>query len=77
MSKKRINIYVDEEMYEQFKKATAISGDTITAVMNHAMKEYIDAINLILETKDKDKLFDLMYKKMKNIEMEVDRQNEK
>ena len=75
--KKRINIYVDEEMYEQFKKATAISGDTITAVMNHAMKEYTDAINLILETKDKDKLFDLMYKKMKNIEMEVDKQTEK
>jgi len=71
MNKKRINIYVDSEMYDQFKRATAISGDTITAVINHAMKEYVEAINLILETKDKDKLFEMMYKKMKKIEDET------
>jgi len=77
MAKKRINIYVEDDLYEEFKKTLSISGETVTAVFHHTMREYIDTINLILETKDKDKLFDLMYKKMKFIEEEVDKQTEK
>lgn len=76
MAKKRINIIVDVELYEQFKKVLPIAGDTITSVFHHTMREYIEAINLILETQDKDKLFELMQKKMKDIEVEVDRQIE-
>ena len=41
MAKKRINIYVDEDIYKEFKKVCALSGETVTSVVDEAMKEYI------------------------------------
>lgn len=76
MTKKRINIYVDDEVYQEFKGVCALTGETVTSVMNEAMKEYISSVKMILEAGDKDKLLELIHKKlniqMYSIEKEID-----
>lgn len=68
MAKKRINIYVDEDVYKEFKGVCALSGETITSVVDQAMKEYINAIKMIIEAGDKDKLMAMIQSKL-NIQM--------
>ena len=77
MAKKRINIYVDDEVYQEFKKVCALSGETITNVIDEAMKEYIKAIKMIIEAGDKDKLMAMIQNRldiqMNTIESEIDK----
>ncbi|MGL5312678.1 MAG: plasmid partition protein ParG, partial [Peptostreptococcaceae bacterium] len=68
MAKKRINIYVDEDIYKEFKGVCALTGETVTSVMDEAMKEYISAIKMILEAGDKDKLMAMIQSRL-NIQM--------
>lgn len=76
MPKKRINIYVDDEVYQEFKSICAITGETVTSVMDSAMKEYISAVKMVLEAGDKDKLMALIQRRldvqMNTIEKEID-----
>lgn len=76
MAKKRINIYVDEDIYAEFKKVCALSGESVTSVVDEAMKQYIDAIKMIIEAGDKEKLMAMIQNKldvqMTNIEEEID-----
>jgi hypothetical protein len=72
MAKKRVYVYADEDKYAELKRLTSITGDTVAGIFDEAMTNYIEAINLILETKDKDALFDHFYKKMKDFEKEVE-----
>ena len=76
MAKKRINIYVNEDVYSEFKKACALSGETVTGVFDEAMKQYIGAIKMIIEAGDKEKLIAMIQNKldvqMTNIEQEID-----
>lgn len=73
MAKKRINLYVEPELYEEFKKVLPVTGDTISGVFDHAMREYISAIKMIIESNDKDALFDMMKIKMELVEQEADK----
>lgn len=77
MAKKRINIYVDEDIYKEFKKVCALSGETVTSVVDEAMKEYINAIKMIIEAGDKDKLMAMIQSKldiqMSTIESDIDK----
>lgn len=73
MAKKRINLYVEPELYEEFKKVLPVTGDTISGVFDHAMREYISAIKMIIESNDKDSLFDMMKRKMELVEQEADK----
>ena len=68
MAKKRINIYVDEDIYKEFKKACALSGETITSVVDEAMKQYIDSIKMIIEAGDKESLLAMIQSRL-NIQM--------
>ena len=52
MSKKRINIYVDDIVYQEFKQVCALTGETVTSVLDEAMKQYIDSIKMIIEAGD-------------------------
>lgn len=74
--KKRINIYVDEEVYSEFKKVCALSGETITAVLDEAMKQYISSIKMIIEAGDKDSLMAMLQRRldvqMNSIEDEIE-----
>lgn len=76
MAKKRINIYVDEDIYGEFKQVCALTGETVTSVVDQAMKEYISAIKMIIEAGDKDKLMDMLQRRldiqMNSIEKEID-----
>lgn len=80
MAKKRINIYVDEDIYKEFKKVCALSGETVTSVVDEAMKEYINAIKMIIEAGDKDKLMAMIQSKldiqMSTIESDIDKRLE-
>lgn len=80
MAKKRINIYVDEDIYKEFKGVCALTGETVTSVMDEAMKQYIASIKMILEAGDKDKLMAMLQKslniQMNNIESEIDKRLE-
>ena len=75
-NKKRINIYVDEEIYAEFKKVCALSGETITGVLDEAMKQYISSIKMIIEAGDKDSLMAMLQRRldvqMTSIEEEID-----
>lgn len=82
MAKKRINIYVDEDIYKEFKKVCALSGETVTSVVDEAMKEYINAIKMIIEAGDKEKLMAMIQSKldiqMNTIESDINKRlNEK
>ena len=48
MAKKRINIYVDDNVYQEFKQVCALTGETVTSVMDEAMKQYIASIKMII-----------------------------
>lgn len=76
MAKKRINIYVDEDVYSEFKKVCALSGETITSVMDEAMKQYISSIKMIMEAGDKDSLMAMLQRRldvqMTSIEEDID-----
>lgn len=79
-NKKRINIYVDIDTYTEFKKSCSFFGDTVTNVIDSAMKEYINAINMIVEAGNKDKLIELIQKRfdnqMNNIETDIQKEIE-
>ena len=74
--KKRINIYVDEEVYSEFKKVCALGGETITGVLDEAMKQYISSIKMIMEAGDKESLMAMLQRRldvqMNNIEDEIE-----
>lgn len=76
MAKKRINIYVDDEVYQEFKGICALTGETVTSVMDTAMKEYIQSVKMIIEAGDKEQLMALLQRKlniqMQSIEKEID-----
>lgn len=74
MAKKRINIYVEPDLYAEFKKYLPITGDTASGLFDHAMREYLSTIKMVMESNDKDALFEMMRKKMKLIEEEVSSQ---
>lgn len=80
MSKKRINIYVDDIVYQEFKQVCALTGETVTSVLDEAMKQYIDSIKMIIEAGDKDKLMAMLQRRldvqMNNIESEIDKRLE-
>ena len=77
MAKKRINIYVDEDIYAEFKQMCALGGETITSVIDQAMKEYNNAIKMVLEAGDKDKLMAMIQRRldiqMTTIESDIDK----
>jgi len=76
MAKKRINIYVDEDIYKEFKKVVALTGETVTSVVDEAMKQYIDSIKMIIQAGDKDSLMAMIQSKlnvqMAKVETEID-----
>lgn len=78
MAKKRINIYVDEDIYKEFKKVCALTGETVTAVIDEAMTQYIDSVKMIIEAGDKDKLMAMIESKLSlqiaKVEEEIDTQ---
>ena len=76
MAKKRVNIYVDEDVYKEFKGVVALTGETVTSVFDEAMKQYIDSIKMIIEAGDKNTLMDMLQKKLdiqvNKVEEEID-----
>lgn len=76
MAKKRINIYVDEDIYKEFKTTVAITGETVTSVIDEAMKQYIDSVKMIIEAGDKDTLMAMLQRRldiqMNKVEDEID-----
>lgn len=76
MAKKRINVYVDEDIYKEFKKVCALTGETVTAVIDEAMTQYIDSVKMIIESGDKDKLMAMIESKLSlqiaKVEEEID-----
>lgn len=76
MAKKRINIYVDEDIYKEFKKVCALSGETVTSVVDEAMKQYISSIKIIIQAGDKESLMAMIQSRldiqMNNVEKEID-----
>ena len=73
MAKKRVNLYVDVEKYARLKELTAITGDTVASIFDEAMTSYIDTINLILQTKDKDVLFNHFNKQIQKMKDEMEK----
>lgn len=64
MSKKRINIYVDEYIYSEFKKFCSLSGKSVSSVLDCAMKQYIDSIKNIIDSGDKETLMAMLQRRL-------------
>lgn len=69
MAKIRRNFYVDEEVYEEFKRLTAINGDSMASVVNECMKEYNSLMKMTLAGMNAQELLD--YKTYK-VRMQLD-----
>lgn len=53
MAKKRINVYVDEPLYKELKGVVEVTGDTITAIFEEAVRTYIQTYReLVASGKD-------------------------
>lgn len=76
MAKKRVNIYVDEDIYKEFKGVCALTGETVTSVVDESMKQYIDSVKMIIEAGDKDTLMAMLQRKldiqMNKVEEDID-----
>lgn len=69
MAKIRRNFYVDEDVYEEFKRLTAINGDSMASVVNECMKEYNSLMKMTLAGMNAQELLD--YKTYK-VRMQLD-----
>ncbi len=52
MAKKRINVYVDEQLYRDLKALVAVTGDTVTSIFEEACKGYIETYEAIVASGD-------------------------
>lgn len=71
IERKRINIVVDIEKYDRFKRLLAVMGITVTDFFDEAMTEFIDNMEQIVENQDKEAFFQMMQKNIDEIQRQV------
>lgn len=69
MAKTRRNFYVDDDVYEEFKRFASVNGHSVSNVINECMKEYNSIMRMTLSGMSAQDLLD--YKTYK-VKMELD-----
>lgn len=62
--RKRINIVVDIETYDKFKRLLTSIDITITDFFDNSMSEFIKSMETIVENEDKDALLQVISKNL-------------
>lgn len=75
--RKRINIFVDVETYDKFKRLLETMGITITDYFDDSMKDFIRSMEAIVETQDKEAFLKMMSKNLDSIQEQVKKELEK
>lgn len=76
-NRKRVNIYVDVEKYDRFKRLLGIMGVTVTDFLDGAMTDFIDSMEHIIETQDKDAFLEMITKNIDSIQKQVEEEIKK
>lgn len=69
--RKRINIVVDVETFDRFKRLLEVMGITITDFFHDSMDEFINSMETIVENEDKDAFLQMMAKNLDSLQNKV------
>lgn len=69
--KKRLNIYVEIEKYDRFKRILDAMGITVTDFMDQTMTDFIDNMEEAVMNKDKDVFLNMMARNIDAIQEQV------
>ena len=70
MAKTRRNFYIDDDLYEEFKRMTAINGHSMANVISECMKEYNSLMRMTVAGMSAEELLDY---KVYKVKMQLDR----
>lgn len=71
VEKKRINIYVEVEKYNRFKKILDIMGITVTDFIGQTMDDFINSMEQAVLNQDKDAFLEVMARNVDAIQEQV------
>lgn len=77
VARKRINIVVDTDKYDRFKRLLEVMGITITDFFDEAMTNFITSMETIVENKDKEAFLQMMAKNLDVIQKQVEEELKK
>lgn len=70
-ARKRLNSFVDLETYERLKKVLDIMGLTVTDFINQAMKDFLDNMEEVVTSQDKDAFMKMMAMNIDSLQQQV------
>ena len=70
VAKTRRNFYLDDDIFEEFKRMTALSGDSMASVITECMKEYNSLMRMTIAGMSGQELLDY---KVYKVKMQLDR----
>jgi predicted component of type VI protein secretion system len=77
IEKKRVNIYVEVEKYDRFKKLLDIMGITVTDFMNNAMDDFINTMEQAVLNQNKDVFLEIMSRNIDSIQEQIEEELKK
>ncbi|MGN1372145.1 MAG: hypothetical protein ACI4XM_07730 [Candidatus Coprovivens sp.] len=76
-NRKRVNIFVDVEKFDRFKRLLETMGITITEFFDGAMTDFINQMETIIENQDKEAFLKMMAKNLDEIQKQVEEELKK
>ena len=77
VSKKRVNIYVDIEKYDRFKRLLDIMGKTVTDFFDESMTSFLDQMECIVQNQDTEAFLQMMAKNIDELQRQVEEELKK
>lgn len=64
MGKTRRNFYIDDELYEEFRRLTSIGGVTMAEVVNESIREYNRLVKMAISGMNAEEIIDYSHYKL-------------
>lgn len=77
IEKKRVNLYVDADKYNRFKKLLDIMGITVTDFMSQTMDDFINTMEQAVLNQDKDAFLEIMSRNIDSIQEQMEEELKK
>lgn len=75
--RKRLNTFVDVATYDRLKRILDVMGMTVTDFINQAMIDFIEQMESIIESQDKEAFLQMMAKNLDEIQKQVEEELKK
>ena len=75
--RKRLNTFVDVATYDRLKRILDVMGMTVTDFINQAMIDFIEQMESIIESQDKEAFLQMMAKDLDEIQKQVEEELKK